>query len=214
MTSEARLTAGLQAIDFTFSDAMQSQLLAYLSLLSKWNRTYNLTAIRDINAMVTAHLIDSLVVLPLIQQLVRATRRQFRLADVGSGAGLPGIPLAIACPCWQVTLIETVAKKSAFQRQAKLELKLDNVEVVNSRVEQIPAAGFDTVISRAFAELADFVNLAGHLISAEGRLLAMKGIFPDAEIARLPVIWSVESAAEISVPGLDAQRHLIVLRKK
>jgi 16S rRNA (guanine527-N7)-methyltransferase len=192
---------------------MQTQLLAYLDLLSKWNRTYNLTAIRDPDAMVTQHLIDSLVILPILGQLVLATRRQFRLADVGSGAGLPGIPLAIACPQWGVSLIETVEKKSAFQRQVKLELNLANLAVINARVEQVPPAGFDAVVSRAFADLGDFVNLAGHLVADDGRLFAMKGMFPDKEIAALPHAWVVESSNEINVPGLDAQRHLIVLRK-
>lgn len=213
MTSAERLTAGLQAIAFTFPDSIQARLLAYLDLLSKWNRTYNLTAIRDPDAMITQHLIDSLAILPIFDQLVLAARRQFRLADVGSGAGLPGIPLAIACPQWSVSLIETVEKKSAFQRQVKLELNLTNLFVINARVEQLPPAGFDAVISRAFADLGDFVNLAGHLVPDDGRLFAMKGGFPDQEIAALPQTWTVESANEIKVPGLDARRHLIVLRK-
>lgn len=218
MSSATQLTAGLAAIDFAFPERMQSQLLSFLDLLSKWNRTYNLTAIRDPAAMVTQHLIDSLVVLPNICQLVLTTRRQnsevsFRLADVGSGAGLPGIPLALACPEWKVSLIETVDKKSAFQRQVKAELKLDNLTVLNTRVEQVAAASFDAVISRAFADLADFVNLAGHLITQNGYLLAMKGALPHEEIARLPAAWQVEASIPIAVPGLDAQRHLVVLRK-
>lgn len=218
MNSTTQLKAGLAAIDFAFPDRMQSQLLAFLDLLSKWNRTYNLTAIRDPVAMVTQHLIDSLAVLPNICQLVPATRRaktnaNFRIADVGSGAGLPGIPLALACRDWDVSLIETVDKKSAFQRQVKAELKLDNVAVMNARVEQVAPASFDAVISRAFADLADFVNLAGHLIVPEGYLLAMKGAMPHEEIARLPAAWHVEASIPIAVPGLDAQRYLVVLRK-
>ena len=212
MSSQARLETGLAAIDFAFPDVMQTQLLAYLNLLSKWNRVYNLTAIRDIDAMVTQHLLDSLAILPVIRQLVLMTRRHFQLADVGSGAGLPGIPLALACPEWEVSLIEAVDKKSAFQRQVKAELKLDNMVVLNSRVEQI-ASRFDAVISRAFADLADFVNLAGHLVAQDGYLLAMKGALSDDEISRLPQGWSVEAKAPICVPGLDAQRHLIVLKK-
>ena len=212
MSSQVRLETGLAAIDFAFPARMQTQLLAYLNLLSKWNRVYNLTAIRDVDAMVTQHLLDSLAILPVVRQLVLAPRRHFRLADVGSGAGLPGIPLALACPEWEVSLIEAVDKKSAFQRQVKTDLKLDNLVVLNSRVEQITAS-FDAVVSRAFADLVDFVNLAGHLVTQDGYLLAMKGALPNDEIARLPLGWSVAAKAPISVPGLDAQRHLIVLRK-
>lgn len=192
---------------------MEDRLLAFLALLGKWNRTYNLTAIREPAAMITQHLLDSLAVLPIIHQLVLATRRSFRLADVGSGAGLPGIPLALAVPDWELTLIETVDKKSAFQRQVKAELALENLTVVNARVEQVTSASFDAVISRAFSDLTDFVTLAGHLIAPNGYLLAMKGAMPNEEIAQLPSGWRVESAAPVSVPGLDAQRHLIVLRK-
>ena len=192
---------------------MEDRLLAFLALLGKWNRTYNLTAIRDPAAMITQHLLDSLAVLPIIRQLVLATRRSFRLADVGSGAGLPGIPLALAVPDWELTLIEAVDKKSAFQRQVKAELALENLTVLNARVEQVTPASFDAVISRAFSDLTDFVNLAGHLIVPNGYLLAMKGVIPNEEIAQLPSGWRVESAAPVSVPGLDAQRHLIVLRK-
>ncbi len=218
MSSATQLKAGLAAIDFIFPDQMYEHLSAYLNLLSKWNRTYNLTAIRDPEAMVTQHLLDSLAVLPQIHQLVLATRRQntsdaFRLVDVGSGAGLPGIPLALACPKWDIALIETVDKKSAFQRQVKAELRLDNVAVLNARVEQVASASFDAVISRAFADLADFVTLAGHLVVQEGYILAMKGAMPNEEIARLPNGWRVEVSVPITVPGLDAQRHLVVLRK-
>jgi 16S rRNA (guanine527-N7)-methyltransferase len=218
VSSADNLNAGLAAIEFAFPERTHFQLLAFLALLSKWNRTYNLTAIRDPEAMVTQHLLDSLAVLPNIQQLVLATRRlnsdqSFRLADVGSGAGLPGVPLALACPLWNVCLIETVDKKSAFQRQVKAELKLNNVTVMNTRVEQVAAASFDAVISRAFADLVDFVNLAGHLIVPDGYLLAMKGTTPNEEIARLPDAWRVEANMPIAVPGLDAQRHLVVLRK-
>ena len=213
MSSQLQLHAGLAAIPFHFPEQMEDRLLAFLALLGKWNRTYNLTAIRDPAAMITQHLLDSLAVLPIIRQLVLATRRSFRLADVGSGAGLPGIPLALAVPDWELTLIEAVDKKSAFQRQVKAELALENLTVLNARVEQVTPASFDAVISRAFSDLTDFVNLAGHLIVPNGYLLAMKGVIPNEEIAQLPSGWRVESAAPVSVPGLDAQRHLIVLRK-
>jgi 16S rRNA (guanine527-N7)-methyltransferase len=214
VSSQIELDTGLTAIPFAFPDQIGVRLIKFRDLLAKWNRAYNLTAIRDPAAMVAQHLLDSLAVLPAIRQLVLATRRQIRLADIGSGAGLPGIPLALALPDWQVTLIETVDKKSAFQRQAKAELGLENLAVINGRVEQVEAGGFDLVISRAFSELADFVTLAGHLIVPGGFLLAMKGVMPNQEIADLPQPWRVESALPIVVPGLDAQRHLIVLRKQ
>jgi 16S rRNA (guanine527-N7)-methyltransferase len=189
---------------------MQSKLLDYVALLNKWNRTYNLTAIRDENEMVTQHLLDSLSILPVVEESALAGRRW---ADVGSGAGLPGIPLAIVRPDLDMTLIEAVEKKSAFQRQAKIELGLSNIAVVNARVEEMPGGLFDIVISRAFADLDTFVDLAGHLLAQNGRLHAMKGLAPEDEVSRLPTGWAVLERARLSVPGLDAQRHLIVLER-
>jgi 16S rRNA (guanine527-N7)-methyltransferase len=136
-----------------------------------------------------------------------------RWADVGSGAGLPGIPLAIARPDLGMTLVETVEKKSAFQRQAKIELGLANIAVHCGRVEDMPGAQFDAVVSRAFAELADFIRFAGHLAGPGGRLYAMKGVVPEDEMSRLPSGWAVLECTRLSVPGLDAQRHLIVLER-
>lgn len=213
MSSQPELSAGLAAIPFSFPDHIEVRLLAFRDLLAKWNRAYNLTAIRDPGTMVAHHLLDSLAVLPIICELVLATRRSIRLADVGSGAGLPGVPIALALPTWEVTLIETVDKKSAFQRQVKAELGLDNLSVTNARVEQVAAGSFDLVISRAFSDLADFVALAGHLTSPGGFLLAMKGVMPSTEMTALPADWSIESARPVVVPGLNAQRHLVVLRK-
>lgn len=207
----ARLDAGIAALGLSLPVEAPERLLAYLDLLKKWNKTYNLTAIRDENEMLTQHLLDSLSVLSILKKSALAERQGLcRLADVGSGAGLPGIPLAIAWPELRVTLIDTVDKKTAFQRQAKIELGLASVEVVGGRVEALPAGGFDAVISRAFAELADFVNLAGHLAD---RLYAMKGALPEDEIARLPAGWRVAEVLPLTVPGLDARRHLIVLEK-
>ncbi|MCK9380497.1 MAG: 16S rRNA (guanine(527)-N(7))-methyltransferase RsmG [Sulfuritalea sp.] len=205
-----QLQEGLAALGLDLPAAMQSKLLGYVALLSKWNRTYNLTAIRDESEMVTQHLLDSLSVLPVVQESAPAGRRW---ADVGSGAGLPGIPLAIVRPDLDMTLIEAVAKKSAFQRQAKIELGLANITVVSGRVEDVPGGQFDAVVSRAFAELADFVSLAGHLLAPNGRLYAMKGLAPDDEMSRLPPGWAVLDCARLSVPGSDAQRHLIVLER-
>ena len=189
---------------------MQAKLLAYVALLKKWNATYNLTAIRDEAEMVTQHLLDSLSVLPVLGKSALEGRRW---ADIGSGAGLPGIPLAIARPDLDMSLIDPVEKKAAFQRQAKIELGLANVTVLNRRVEDVPGDRFDAVISRAFADLADFVCLAGHLLKQDGRLYAMKGQLPEDEIKRLPPAWAVVNCTSLSVPGLDAQRHLLVIER-
>lgn len=182
------------------------KLLAYQALMIKWNRTYNLTAIRDPEEMLVQHLLDSLVVAPLLPMGLKT------LADVGSGGGLPGIPLAIARPEIQVTLIETSSKKSAFQQQVKIELGLSNVSIYSGRVEDYgPKGGFDGVVSRAFAELKDFVNWSGDLAKPEGRLYAMKGIYPEAELAALPAGWRLIESLPLLVSGMDAQRHLLII---
>ena len=194
------------AMGVALSVEMADQLLAYQALMIKWNRTYNLTAIRDPEEMLVHHLLDSLVVAPLLPH------GSMTLADVGSGGGLPGIPLAIARPEIQVTLIETSSKKSAFQQQVKIELGLSNVSIYSGRVEDYkPKSSFDIVISRAFAEIRDFVNWSGDLAKPEGRLYAMKGQYPEAEIAALPAGWQVLSSQPLRVAGLDAQRHLLIL---
>jgi 16S rRNA (guanine527-N7)-methyltransferase len=218
MSLSQRLRDGLTAMQLELAADQQEKLLAYLALLVKWNRTYNLTAIRDEGEMVTQHLLDSLSLLPALNQSVPAGAGAGagwarRWADVGSGAGLPGIPLAISRPDLEMTLIETVEKKSAFQRQAKIELALNNLTILGGRVEDVAGARFDSVVSRAFAEIADFVRLAGHLLVPGGRLYAMKGVMPADEIARLPAGWAVSECVKLAVPGLNAQRHLIVLEK-
>lgn len=204
------LREGLAALGLELPDAAQAKLLAYVAFLKKWNATFNLTAIRDESEMVTQHLLDSLSILPALQKSALAVRRW---ADIGSGAGLPGIPLAIVRPDLDMSLIETVEKKSAFQRQAKIELGLANVTVVNRRVEDVAGGAFDAVISRAFADLADFVRLAGHLLTQSGRLYAMKGLLPEDEISRLPNGWALVECTALNVPGLDAQRHLLVIER-
>lgn len=207
MSQADLLQRGLTALGLVLPEADQARLLAFADLLLKWNRTYNLTAIRDPQQMITHHLLDSLAVLPHLGG-VRT------LADVGSGGGLPGIPLAIARPELAVTSIETVSKKASFQQQARIELGLANFEPRCARVEQVqPKIPFDAVISRAFSDLADFVRLTGHLITPEGRLYAMKGVYPRDEIAALPAAWAVERSIELQVPELAAERHLIVLKR-
>jgi len=195
------LAAGLEALALDLPPHTPAQLAAYLTLLEKWNRVYNLTAIRQRNEMVTHHLLDSLIVLPYL-----ADARS--IVDVGSGAGLPAIPLAIARPTLTVTSVEALDKKAAFQRQAKIELALTNLEVICSRAETLTGRSFDVAISRAFASLSDFARLAGHLAP---RLLAMKGKIPTANI---PPRWHITTTQVLSVPGLPAARCLVILERE
>lgn len=206
MTPDTILAAGIAELDIDLPAAASRQLSAYLALLAKWNRVYNLTAIREPAKMATHHLLDSLAVLPYLDGVAR-------LADVGSGAGLPGLVLAVARPELKVVSIEANQKKAAFQQQAKIELGLANVEVRCARVEASGVTGCDAAISRAFSDLALFVRLAGPLVGKGGRLLAMKGTLPDTEIAALPDGWRATATHALKVPGLDAQRHLIVLER-
>lgn len=200
-----RLVEGLEALGIELPAGSTDRLLAYLDLLNRWNAVYNLTAIREPQKLVTHHLLDCLAVLPHLAGE--------SLADIGSGAGLPGIPLALARPQWRVVLVETNVKKSAFLRQAVVELGLPNVAVETVRVEQwTPQAHFDLVIARAFAELRGFAEVAGHLCAPGGRLVAMKGVYPDEELRDLPAGVTLERVLPLQVPGLDAARHLVFLR--
>lgn len=206
MSYEAKFKAGVLAAGLNLSDAVQQKLLDYLALIQKWNKVHNLTAVRDPDEMVTLHLLDSLAVLPFIQAKT--------LLDVGSGAGLPGIPLAICLPELKVTVIDSSQKKASFMRQAKAELGIDNLEVLCGRVEEVRRdEKFDVVISRAFSDLCLFVNLTKHLCKAAGTWLAMKGVFPEAELKELAEkLHLMPSKTEVlKVPGLDAQRHLVFL---
>jgi 16S rRNA (guanine527-N7)-methyltransferase len=209
VTPAARLEEGLRALGIALPGTAQERLLAYLALLRKWNRAYNLTAVDEPGAMVSRHLLDSLAVLPVLERAVPGIRR---LADIGSGAGLPGIPLALARPAWEVALVEPNGKKAAFLRQAVIELGLANARVVEERAERWrPEAGFELVISRALADLAQFVAAAAHLCAPGGRLAAMKGARPGEELARLPGGTRVEEVAALAVPGLAARRHLVIM---
>lgn len=203
MTLEAQVANGIGAMGLALPAGAASALTRYLELISKWNRIHNLTAVREPEQMVVLHLLDSLSVLPHIA--VAAS-----LLDVGTGPGLPGIPLAIARPTLAVTLLDSSHKKCAFLRQAKTELGLANVEVVCDRVESWkPDVRFDVVVSRAFSELADFVSQAQHLVAPGGRLIAMKGVYPFEEIARVPASHKVAKVLELAVPTLEAKRHLV-----
>jgi 16S rRNA (guanine527-N7)-methyltransferase len=207
------LAAGIDALDartpggLRLPAAAVEQLAGYLALLAKWNRTYNLTAIHEPGRMVTHHVLDSLAVLPHLPSAA-----SLRLLDVGSGGGVPGIPLAIARPGWQVTMIDSNHKKCTFIRQAAIELALANVTVVTARVEEFrPDAPFDVVISRAFSDLATFAQTSARHLAPGGRLFAMKGVHPDEELAQLPPGLAIVAAPALFVPGLDAERHLIIL---
>jgi 16S rRNA (guanine527-N7)-methyltransferase len=203
MSQQQILADGLVAEEITLSQETQQKLLGYLDLLAKWNKVHNLTAVRDPEEMVKLHLLDSLAVLPHI--------RSGNLLDVGSGAGLPGIPIALARPELKVTVLDSSHKKATFLRQAKGELGLNNLDVVCARVEEYqPEQKFDQVISRAFSDIAEFVKLTAHLRSADGMWLAMKGIYPYDELAQLKDL-SVE-VVPLTVSGLDAQRHLVILK--
>ena len=200
-TLRPQLAAGLEALGLPA--ALATPLLAYLALLARWNATYNLTAIRDPRDMVAKHLLDSLA----MQPFVRGLRT---LADLGTGPGLPGIPLAIATPGLQVTLVESNGKKARFLREAARQLGLGNVQVAESRIEAFrPGTHFDAITARALATLPLILELGGHLPGPGGRLLAMKGVVPDEEIATLPAGWRLAAVHPLRVPGLDAERHLV-----
>lgn len=201
------LWSGVPAeLGLVLSAQQDQQLQTYLGLLQRWNKVYNLTAVRDPAQMLPLHLWDSLAVVPFIQA--------DHCLDVGSGAGLPGIPLAILRPNQEFTLLDTNGKKTRFIQQAALELGLTNLKVVQARVEQWqPAQPFAAIISRAFASLADFVTVSGMHLAEQGRLYAMKGRYPESELAKLPVGWMLTRSHPLSVPGLEAERHLLELTR-
>lgn len=219
----AKLEAGLLGMQLQVSADKQAKLLAYLSLIVKWNKVHNLTAIRDPLDMVSLHLLDSLSVLPHVQALSAKS-----LLDVGAGAGLPSIPLAICLPELQVTAIDSVQKKASFMRQVKGELALQNFHVASGRVEALKSdginngSGFDVIISRAFSELALFVKLSRHLLAKTGLWLAMKGVLPEHELAAQQFQRLVDEQDGVAltkievlkVAGLDAERHLVFLNLK
>ena len=199
------LHRGLSEIDgLNLAPAQETALLSYLSLLQHWNRAYNLTAIKDPFEMVVRHVMDSLSVLPWISG--------GRLLDAGTGAGLPGIPLAIATPGLEVTLLDGSGKKIRFLNHVRRELALENTFPVQERLETfIPPSSFDAVISRAFTNLASFARAAQHLAPATSRLLAMKGRYPESELQALPDWVGVDSVEKLTVPGLQEDRHLVIM---
>ena len=205
------LKQGAQALGLPLSDAQCDNLLAYQALLAKWNQVYNLTAVRKPADMLTHHLLDSLAALPPL--LGHLGDRPARLLDVGSGGGLPGVVLAALVPSLHVTCVDTVGKKASFIRQVAAELKLPNLSAVHARVEDLRLKPFDVITSRAFASLADFTRLTRQLLADEGVWMAMKGKDPAEEIAALPPEWDVFHVEQLTVPGLDAERCLVWVRR-
>ena len=207
----ALLNEGAAKLTISLSARQIDKLLDYLALLVKWNSVYNLTSVRDPQQMVIQHLLDAMSAL-------FAFKGAKKVLDVGTGGGLPGIVIAIwameAEPEMQVHLIDTVKKKTAFLTQVKAELGLEQVTVHSGHVEKLVSENtFDVITSRAFAELIDFVNLSGHLLEQDGSMIALKGKMPDEEIQRLPVAWRVEKVESLSVPGMQADRHLVWIKK-
>ena len=212
MSAQHPLQQAISALGLTLSVAQQAQLLDYLALIEKWNKVYNLTAVRDPAEMLTHHLLDSLAVLP---PLLRHTQGEpARVLDVGSGAGLPGVVMAIACPELQVSCVDTVGKKAAFIQNVANALKLPNLRGVHARVEALKAEPFDIITSRAFASLVDFVTLSAfHVKQPSGVWMAMKGKHPAEELAALQPTVAMFHVERLTVPGLEAERCLVWMRQ-
>ncbi|HLV76450.1 MAG TPA: 16S rRNA (guanine(527)-N(7))-methyltransferase RsmG [Marinobacter sp.] len=203
---EGQLRDGLVQMGIALSGAQQAQLLAFLALLAKWNRAYNLTAVRDERVMVSRQLLDSLSIMPWLTT--------GHLLDVGAGGGMPGIPLAIVFPDKRFTLLDSNGKKTRFLNQCILELGLANVEVIHGRAEDCrPEQPYSQISSRAFTALGNLVGWCQQLLADSGQFLAMKGQFPDDEVAALPVGWQVESSHPLKVPGADGERHLLIVTR-
>lgn len=208
---EAELRAGLAQLQLELSDSQIGQCLDYLNLIQKWNKVYNLTAVREPAEMLTHHLLDSLTVIAPLRRLTAG--QPIKLLDVGSGAGLPGVVIAICCPEVVVTCVDTVSKKAAFVKQAALTLKLPNLRGLHARVENL-SDPYDVVSSRAFASLADFVNWSLPALAGQGVWMAMKGKQPTEELAALPASVDVFHVEQLAIPGLDVQRCIVWMRQK
>lgn len=204
MSLDEQLAQGCSQLGLLVSAETQRKLINYVALIAKWNRVHNLTSVRDSAKMVSAHLLDSLAVAPHLEAQT--------VLDVGSGAGLPGIPLALLWPHARVTLLDSNHKKAAFLRQALIELGLDNADVVSDRVESWqPPRKFDLVISRAFSDLAEFLRLAGKQGNAHGTIAAMKGVYPDEELTQISPEYKLRVVVPLKIPGMPAERHLVLL---
>ncbi len=200
-----KLSRLLDEAGISLTDHQKNQLVAYVDMLNKWNKAYNLTSVRDPNEMLVRHILDSIVVAPHLKGA--------RFIDVGTGPGLPGIPLSIVRPECQFTLLDSLGKRVRFLKQVQHELKLENITPVQSRVEEFPAEPpFDGVISRAFASLNDMVSWCHHLPGEQGRFYALKGVMPEEEIALLPSKYAVEKSVKLKVPQLTGERHLVIIK--
>jgi 16S rRNA (guanine527-N7)-methyltransferase len=212
--ASAAVLAGAAELCVDLSGSQADRLARFAALLVRWNAVHNLTAISSPASILSHHLLDSLSILPAIASIIG--EKPVRILDVGSGGGLPGIPLAIVRPSWQVTVVDKVQKKVAFLVQAKVELGLINLDCLHARVEEVKAPPFDLIVSRAFSSLEDFVRVSAHLLAPGGRWAAMKGAYPKAELADLartvPGV-RVMDAVKLVVPRLDAERHLILLQR-
>lgn len=204
---KSMLQQGLQQMNIDLTVPQQLQLLAFIDLLKKWNSTYNLTALRNDQDVISHHILDSLTLLPYVEH-ARG------LIDVGSGGGMPGIPVAIARPDLPVALLDASSKKTSFLQQAVIELGLTNVQVITARVEAMVGEQFDVITSRAFAELNDFITITKQLMAKGGCWAAMKGVYPYEEIERLPDNVELVQVDKLTVPHLNAERHMVLVRKK
>lgn len=204
---KSMLQQGLQQMNIDLTVPQQLQLLAFIDLLKKWNSTYNLTALRNDQDVISHHILDSLTLLPYVEH-ARG------LIDVGSGGGMPGIPVAIARPALPVALLDANSKKTSFLQQAVIELGLTNVQVITARVEAMVGEQFDVITSRAFAELNDFITITKQLMAKGGCWAAMKGVYPYEEIERLPDNVELIQVDKLTVPHLNAERHMVLVRKK
>jgi 16S rRNA (guanine527-N7)-methyltransferase len=211
MSREERLDRASRQLGLGLDPSQSARLLAYLDLIAKWNKVYNLTAVRDPDEMLVQHLFDSLAAVPSLRR--HTGGRPIRLLDVGSGAGLPGVVFAICCPELQVDCVDTVGKKAAFIQQAAAQLQLPQLRGVHDRVENLPGP-YQVVSCRAFASLPDFVSWSSGALAEEGAWLAMKGKLPSAEIAALPESAEVFHVEQLAVPELDAERCIVWMRKR
>lgn len=202
---QQQIQQGCDALALRLTEQQQEQLLAYVGLLAKWNKVYNLTSVRDIDEMVSRHVLDSLTILPYISG--------DSLLDVGSGGGLPGIPLSIALPDLAVTLLDSNSKKTRFLQQVKAELGLSNITVIHARIEQADLPQFDMVTARAFSTISDIIDLTGRHCHDAGKLLLMKGVYPESELTDIGKGFSLCSVHVLDVPDSDGQRHLVELVK-
>jgi 16S rRNA (guanine527-N7)-methyltransferase len=203
----AILQNSLEKCDLVVTQQQQQQLINYVLLMHKWNKTYNLTSVRDPRQMVIKHIIDSIVVAPFLENVC--------YIDVGTGPGLPGIPLAIMCPDKQFVLLDSLGKRVRFMKQVAYELKINNIQPVQSRVEDfVPDVKIDGVLSRAFASLKDMLHWCQHLVDSDGVFLALKGQLPTSELNELPLGFILQDTIKLNVPGLDGERHIVKIKRQ